>query len=155
MKRLILLVALVACEGPMGPAGPQGPPGAKGGDGYPGPPGQDGSALAYTILCHGYATAGATSLALDHTTYVMTDESIVTTCSVENGLAEISGINLFTVDQAGAATAGCELVLDLDGASSGYFTFDMNPQRSMSKVVYRDAVSPYNGSTASIACVRP
>lgn len=155
MKAVVMAVAvlLCACEGPMGPEGPRGPPGTTGLNGEQGPRGFPGVMLTAEYFCTGFADLGGGSgFGLTHDVYTYADGSVLASCTVKGGLAEWTRVSLYRGTQAGAATGGCDIGVEADSQSGGFWSFDLDPTRTASTVVYNDPASPFNNRRQTIKC---
>lgn len=161
-----LCLFISACEGPQGPrgyqgsdgspgvSGPQGEQGPQGVPGPTGPAGADGSGLAASVTCTGTVSVTGTGVSylINHNAYLFDDRSVMATCEVVGADIQASSTRFYKASQVGGSTGGCAVSFDVDTASGGFWTFSINASASGSVVTYRDATSPNNNRTGSIAC---
>lgn len=171
MKRfianVILAVSLIACgPGPIGPEGPPGPPGPSGPQGIPGTDGRIGAdgangkdgapgiLLRSECYCAGLLDLGTgSSVGAIHDIYIFADGSVFASCSIYGPSAELQASNFYRANQVGADRGSCNIIRDIDTASTGSFTFTGTfGGCADTQIVYRDSSSVTNGRTWILRC---
>lgn len=155
---VLVMLAAVGCEGPMGPDGPAGPAGPQGSQGVPGaigpagPAGADGAGLTSTIVCSGARTlVGNYSVLPRHSIYRFADGSVLSNCSIDDAVAEYTGVAMYKGTQAGAAPGSCFITYDAGTTkSAGYWQFAN--AGDVSTAAYKDTGDIVNAATLSLAC---
>lgn len=91
---------------------------------------------------------------LDYTLYVFADSSVMATCQVGDGFAQVTGVSLFRSNQAGAAGGGCSIRWDVDTATAGWWDFVVNPARTSMTATYHDVGSQYDARNFTFTCAK-
>lgn len=138
---VVLSLSLFACGGLEGPPGPAGPKGS------------DGAGIKSIYTCNGTRTFGSQTLFFNSARYDFADESVMTTCIVNDALTSYSNTFLYRDYNPGASTGSCLVVYDLDTPSEGVFKFGISKTGS-GTVGYEDNGSNFNAAGVQMTCTR-
>jgi len=100
--------------------------------------------------CHYVTSAGD---GFSHDIYKYSDGSVFTSCEIADGRSQFINVEMFRGNQAGAATAGCNLTADWDSsATNGWWKFSFNG--TTSTATYNDIGSTFNGNVITMTCTK-